>query len=188
MADLHTLCSSPLHAHKDSQPICSSLHTGAIQVSLNHTLPIPLHYRTHLLSLLELPPTDNWTAVYRCIPILLIELSTDNRLGRPSCLQGNSSARTTQKSQPLYCCRRYIATVAARTIYKTPFFYCCVRVCLQRRCLVTLWPNPSQYCDVTAESRNSGTRARRPLLSNGSEITFPLQSIAANASLSRLKF
>jgi hypothetical protein len=26
-------------------------------------------------------------------------------LGRPSCLQDNSSAPTTQKTQPLYCCR-----------------------------------------------------------------------------------
>jgi hypothetical protein len=28
-----------------------------------------------------------------------------------------------------------------------------------------------EYCDVTAESRNSGATARRPLLSSGSEIT-----------------
>jgi hypothetical protein len=33
------------------------------------------------------------------------------------------------------------------------------------------------------ESRNSGTGARRPLLSNDSEITFPLHRIAANESL-----
>jgi hypothetical protein len=33
------------------------------------------------------------------------------------------------------------------------------------------------YCNVTAESRDNGVRARarRPLLSNGPEITFPLQ-------------
>jgi hypothetical protein len=41
----------------------------------------------------------------------------------------------------------------------------------------------SIYRDVTAESRNSGARARRSLLSNGSEITFPLQCVATNESL-----
>jgi hypothetical protein len=39
------------------------------------------------------------------------------------------------------------------------------------------------YRDVMVESRNSGAKARRPLLSNDSEITFPLQRIAANESL-----
>jgi hypothetical protein len=34
--------------------------------------------------------------------------------------------------------------------------------------------------DVTAESRNSGARARHPLLNNGSEIKFPLQRRAGN--------
>jgi hypothetical protein len=28
-----------------------------------------------------------------------------NRLGRPNCLRDNFSARTTQKTRPLYCCR-----------------------------------------------------------------------------------
>jgi hypothetical protein len=31
------------------------------------------------------------------------------------------------------------------------------------------------YCHVTAESRNSGARARNSLLSNGPEMTFPLK-------------
>jgi hypothetical protein len=34
-----------------------------------------------------------------------VQNSTDNWLCRRSCLQDNSSARTTQKTQPLYCCR-----------------------------------------------------------------------------------
>jgi hypothetical protein len=40
-----------------------------------------------------------------------------------------------------------------------------------------------EYCDATTESRNSGARARRPLLSNVPEITFPLRCIAMNESL-----
>jgi hypothetical protein len=43
------------------------------------------------------------------------------------------------------------------------------------------------YCDVTANSRKCGARARRPLLSNDSEIMFPLQRIAENESLSGKK-
>jgi hypothetical protein len=39
------------------------------------------------------------------------------------------------------------------------------------------------YCDMMAENLSSGARATRPLLSNGSEITFPLQRIAAIESL-----
>jgi hypothetical protein len=47
-------------------------------------------------------------------------LSTDNCLGRPNCLQDDNSARTTQKIQPLYCCKGIFTeplhtTVAART-------------------------------------------------------------------------
>jgi hypothetical protein len=38
---------------------------------------------------------------------------------------------------------------------------------------------------VTAESRNSGAKARCPLLGNGSEIMFALQRIATNESLPR---
>jgi hypothetical protein len=45
----------------------------------------------------------------------------------------------------------------------------------------------NSYCDVTAESRNSKVRTRRPLLSNGSELMFPLQRIAANELLQRNK-
>jgi hypothetical protein len=40
-----------------------------------------------------------------------------------------------------------------------------------------------KYSDMTAESRNNGALTSRPLLSNGSEITFPLQRIATNESL-----
>jgi hypothetical protein len=36
---------------------------------------------------------------------------------------------------------------------------------------------------MTAKIRNSGARAKRPLLSNDSEITFPLQRIAASELL-----
>jgi hypothetical protein len=39
------------------------------------------------------------------------------------------------------------------------------------------------YCNMTAENLNSGARARHPLLSNGSEITFPLKRVSANESL-----
>jgi hypothetical protein len=35
----------------------------------------------------------------------------------------------------------------------------------------------SKYCDMTPESRNSGDRARRPLLDNGLVIMFPQQRI-----------
>jgi hypothetical protein len=52
-----------------------------------------------------------------------------------NCLQGNSSERTTQKTQHSphivveVCLQlRCIATVAARTTQKTPFFYCRVHV------------------------------------------------------------
>jgi hypothetical protein len=59
-----------------------------------------------------------------------------------------------------------------RLIWNTRFY---------RNVLVTF--QDESDCDVTATSRNNGTRATRPLLSNDSEITFSLQPIAANESL-----
>jgi hypothetical protein len=41
----------------------------------------------------------------------------------------------------------------------------------------------SPYCEVSTESRNSGSRTRHPLLSNGSEITFTSKRIVANELL-----
>jgi hypothetical protein len=54
-----------------------------------------------------------------------------------SCLQDNSSVRTTQKTLPFYWwkgmfIRRCIAKVRRGTHRKPPFFYCCLRVCCGR--------------------------------------------------------
>jgi hypothetical protein len=45
--------------------------------------------------------------------------------------------------------------------------------------LFKLYRVECKYCDMTPESRNSGAGARRPLLSNGSEITLSLKCIVS---------
>jgi hypothetical protein len=72
--------------------------TQIITVSLNYTLQTS-HIKSSLHSGTLATNSFLHSLPYRT------ELSTDNCLGCPSCLQDNSSAQIMQKTQPLYCCR-----------------------------------------------------------------------------------
>jgi hypothetical protein len=72
------------------------------------------------------------------------------------------------------------------SIFNSLWFHNEYSVCFSHF-LYACWISYLSY-DVTAENRNSGARVRRPLLSKGRGITFPLQRIAANKSLPGNKF
>jgi hypothetical protein len=96
----HTLQVTDTHTSVSSVPVFTSrfvatdFNTGTVAVSLNLSL---IKFYVHRCTLT--PNTFFHRLPYRS------KLSTDNCVGRPTCFQDNSSERTTQKSQSLYCCR-----------------------------------------------------------------------------------
>jgi hypothetical protein len=76
--------------------LATDFNTGII-TSLNDTLQI-----THIKSYLHRRTLETNCFLHK-LPYRT-EILTDNCLGRHRCLQDNSSERTTQKTQLLYCC------------------------------------------------------------------------------------
>jgi hypothetical protein len=115
--------------------LATDCNTGTITVSLNYALQI-----SHIKSYLHRRTLATKTFL-RSLPYST-ELSTDNCLGRPSCLQDNSSARTTQKSQSVYCCGGvFTATLHSNgPAHRIRIqLFCFVRLCCGRYLATCLW-------------------------------------------------
>jgi hypothetical protein len=138
----------------DAQRLVSSIYSSPLAVSWQWIWTPELynsHWTTHARYHTKYSLHSRTLAInsFRHSLPYRTELSTDNCLGRPSCLQDTSSSRITQKTQPLYFYRggrgadhiqNTVLLLRACILQTLPSNICCLQShCLAVGLYATVW-------------------------------------------------